>query len=239
MSSSATRRLSHRPDRTALQFNNIHPSEFKETSMGKQSKTKQQRRNAPVNPTTTDAPTAAAAWKKSKTRSALRLPSGNVALIRRVGPEAFMEQGIMPDMLAPIIQKAINDKRGLPPKALEKAMSNPDALGQLVEMMDRLAVYATIEPEIVMPPGCEVCGGLDNVANKSVHEDESTDGYHKFVEAARDEDTLYADEVDLNDKVFIMNFCVGGSSDLERFREEHREAMGGMDSQPGLEGASV
>lgn len=207
--------------------------------MGKQSKTKQQRRTSPSAPQytlTNEAPTSANAWKRNKARESLRLPSGNVALVRRVGPEAFMEQGIMPDALAPIVQKAIHDKKGLPPKALDKVVEKPEMMGQMVEMMDRICVYAVIEPVVKMPPGCTICGEQDNVKSAALHEDETLVDYHLFTEAPRDVEALYVDEVDLTDKIFIMNYCVGGTSDLERFRGEHRAAVGSMDAQPGVEG---
>lgn len=131
--------------------------------MGKQSKGKKQRQTGPglsATPQfTNQAPTSAASWKRNKIREAVRLPSGNVALVRRVGPEAFMEQGIMPDTLAPIVQKAIHNKKGLPPKAIDDMVTDPDKLGEMVEMMDRLLCYAVIEPEVTMPPGCLTCGG--------------------------------------------------------------------------------
>lgn len=212
--------------------------------MGQQSKNKNKRRTnrpaaGPQYVLTDQAPTSATSWKRNKTQHALRLPSGNVALVRRVGPEAFLEQDLMPDNLAPIVQKAIHEKRGLPPKALEKAIAGPDGLGKMVEMVDRVVVYAVIEPDVQMPPACLVCGGLDNADKRAAHEDSEQEDYHKFDEGPRDETVLYVDEVDLMDKMFIMNYCVGGSSDLERFRVEHREAVGGLDIESGLEGSSV
>jgi hypothetical protein len=213
--------------------------------MGQQSKAKNKRRTvrpgtAPQYVLTDEAPTSASAWKnKSKTQHSLRLPSGNVALVRRVGPEAFLEQDLMPDNLAPIVQKAIHSKRGLPPKALESAIAGPEGLGKMVEMMDRVTVYAVIEPHVEMPPGCITCGGLDNTDNRAVHDDPEADGHHKFEEGPRDETILYVDEVDMMDKMFIMNYCVGGSSDLERFRVEHRAAVGSLDLESGMEGAPV
>lgn len=212
--------------------------------MGQQSRNKKQRKtsrpaaDSQFNLTTAD-PTPATAWKRNKARQSLRLPSGNVALVRRVGPEAFLQQDLMPDNLAPIVQKAIHEKRGLPPKALEKAITTPDGLGKMAEMLDRITVYAVIEPAVQMPPNCITCGGLDNADNRAVHDNPEDEGHHKFEEGPRDETVLYADEVDMMDKIFIMNYCVGGSSDLERFRGEHGEAVGSLDLESGMEGATV
>lgn len=183
------------------------------------------------------APTSAAAWTKSSAVETLRLPSGNVCRVKRVGPEAFMSQGIMPDMLAPIVQKSINNKKGLPPQKIEQMATDPKMLGQISEMCDRVTVYAVVEPRVVMPPNCQVCGELNTVATESVHGD--GEGKHEFQEGPRDPALLYVDTVDLEDKMFIMNFCVGGTRDLERFREQQREVVAGVDPQPSDEGASV
>jgi hypothetical protein len=37
-------------------------------------------------------------------------------------------------------------------------------------------------------------------------------------DGVRNDDLLYVDEIDLEDKLFILNFGVGGSRDLEAFR---------------------
>ena len=185
-------------------------------------------------------PTSADAWV-SKTVGGddedIRLPSGNVARVRRVGPEAFLTQDLMPDTITPIVEKAIKSKKGLRPQQQADMVRDPKQLGAMMEMLDRTLVYAVVEPRVVMPPTCifdyresdgesdPICGKLNNAE----HPDD-----HDFVEGERDPDLLYADKVDLDDKMFILNFVAGGSRDLERFRREHRA---GVASLPSVEGS--
>lgn len=179
-------------------------------------------------------PTSAEAWV---TRAAVSgiiedipLPSGNIARVRRVGPEAFLTQGIMPDTVTPIVEKAIRSKKGLKPAKQVELMKDPKQLGSMLEMLDRTLCYAVVEPRVVMPPACAVCGELDtlSVAAHQRGDGEPPEGYHEFQPLPRVDGTLYADRVDLDDKVFILNYCVGGTRDLERFRREFGDGMASL-----------
>lgn len=184
-------------------------------------------------------PTSAAEWKSASGIEDIEVPSGNIAKVRRVGPEAFMGSGIVPDALSPMIDEAIKDKKGLPPaKVAESISEDPESLPAMIEMLNRVVVYAVIQPKVEMTPGCmqaiearvrkepvmSVCGkpGFDPVHKLG------SPGTHKFREDERDPELLYVDEVSIEDRVFIMNFAVGGTRDLERFRGEHAESMAGM-----------
>lgn len=172
------------------------------------------------------AATSARQWKKTqKGELELTLPSGNVCLVRRLRPEAFLESGLIPDTLSDIISKAIKSKKGLPPKAMEEMTKDPTALKKGLLMMDQVLCYVVMEPDVQMPPTCGVliedkpCGEyVDTVDNR--HTDPTNEHHHVFMEDARDDDTLYADDVDITDKSFIFQFALGGTADLERFRQE-------------------
>lgn len=177
------------------------------------------------------APTPASAWVSTTGGEAedLRLPSGNVARVRRVGPEAFLTQGIMPDTITPIVEKAIHSKKGLKPKEQADLAKDPKQLGALMEMLDRTLVYAVLEPRVVMPPECSVCGELDTPAANHGEGDDQ----HVYEPLPRQDGVLYADRVDLEDKMFVLNFVVGGSRDLERFRREHGAGLAGVSALAG------
>ncbi len=167
--------------------------------------------------------TSAKQWKsKSKTGEyELELPSGNTALVRGIRPEAFLESGLIPDPLQGLIQSAINSKKGLPPSKVNEIAADPKKLAAAMEMFDRVLVYCVIEPSCVMPPLCDHCGERENVGE---HIDKQHDEYHKF-NATYDEDVLYADQVDLDDKQFIFQWSIGGVADLETFRKEQRRTL--------------
>jgi hypothetical protein len=166
-------------------------------------------------------------WKKKGQTGnlELELPSGNMALVRRLRPEAFLTSGLIPDALSDMVHKAIKSKKGLPPEATKEIAKDPEKVVQALQMMDEVLCYVVMEPPVEMPPRCgiEMAGGrrcgeyVDTKDNR--HTDPNSPDYHIFMEDARDEDVLYADEVDLNDKSFIFQFALGGTADLERFRE--------------------
>lgn len=179
---------------------------------------------------TQNAPTSANKWVSKEGHGdaeIILLPSGNKALVRRTGPEAFLQQGLIPDTLTPIVEKSIHEKRGLRPMKQKELLDDPAALGSLVEMLDRTLCYAVIDPKVSMPPACIHCGELDVQTSKQ-HKEDFGPAWHEFNPAPRKPGLLYADRVDFDDKMFIMNFCVGGTRDLEKFRRETGVSMAGI-----------
>lgn len=179
-------------------------------------------------------PTSAAAWKGKLVVEGrpLPLPTGNVALVRQISPQAFLESGLIPDPLRPIVNKAINDKKGLPPTAMKKIMDDPKQLAAAMQLFDQTICYVVVEPEIQMPPKCSVCG---EYANGDVHgRDAKVEADHKYTEAKRNPNILYADQVDLGDKQFIFQWCMGGVSELEPFREELSATVGSVSDGQGV-----
>jgi hypothetical protein len=154
------------------------------------------------NPTTNPgAPqvTSAQAWKKAASEGTpLTVPSGNTCLVRLPGMEVFVRKGLIPNSLMPIVQEAM--AKGRAPQNMN-VEANPKMLEEMMDLMDAVTVYCVLEPKVASTPA---------------------DGQ------ARDENILYVDEVDFNDKLFIFQVAVGGTSDLEKFREglgEHLENL--------------
>jgi hypothetical protein len=176
-------------------------------------------------------PTSASQWKTGNSGPFVEdvlLPSGNVARVRRIGPEAFLTQGIIPDPLTGIVQEAVSSKKGLKPKQQKELLEDPKQIGAVLEMMDRVLCYAVVEPLVQMPPACVICGEY-NTSSVKEHQPGDSD-FHLYRPADREEDVLYADIVDLDDKAFVLNYCIGGTRDLERFRAEFGAAVASLDS---------
>lgn len=179
--------------------------------------------------------TTKAAWKgrRSATAGPLDLPSGNTALVKPLDPAAFLTSGWIPNPLMDIIRKAITAKKGLPPKAMAQIADDNVMLGSTLLLFDRVLTNVVVEPEIIMPPPCDVeidgreCG---EYATEPVHQNPTESGHHAYSEGARDEDAFYADEVDMGDKVFIFQWCLGGTRDLEKFRREQEATVGSLGS---------
>lgn len=136
-------------------------------------------------------------WKKKTEPVPLDLPSGNTCLVQPVGMEAFIKQGFIPNSLLPIVQKSLAaGEAGRPDEInagemMAEALQDPEKLRDIFDVADAVTVYCVVEPKVHPVP-----------------EDDSS----------REEDKLYVDEIDFDDKMFIFQYAVGGSRDLEAFR---------------------
>lgn len=156
-------------------------------------------------------PTPASQWKKADQTGQpepLEMPSGNTALVQRPGVQAFLVQGLIPNSLMSIIQKAMkSNKEPDFDKAFQEMMDDPTKLADVFSLADAVTVATVVEPRVLpVPPKGE----------------------------DRDPDLLYVDQVDLEDKLFILNYAVGGTRDLERFREEQEESVELVSSGAGV-----
>lgn len=175
-------------------------------------------------PSTTLTPTPADQWIGASAFEGhdVELPSTNVARIKRINPTDFLKGGSIPDPLTDIIRRAIHTKKGLNPKELEKISDDPDKLASALEMIDRILTQVMVQPVVSMPPACDVAvpdGVCGEYANTDVHKTPSRAGHHEYHEGARQSGVLYADVVDISDKLFIFQWAVGGTNDLQQFRE--------------------
>lgn len=156
--------------------------------------------------------TSAKSWKK-KAQTELELPSGNVALVRAMRITDMLAEGFFPENLRGEILgqigKAENGvgKPGDPTDgadAIQKMFEDPEKMSDMFEIFDKVLLKCVVEPQVLPVPA----------------DDED-----------RDEELLYVDEVDLEDKVFIFQWAVGGDDDLTSFREEFSESVGSLENK--------
>lgn len=165
-------------------------------------------------------PTSAADWKKgSKTKGIgsqheVRLPSGNVALLRRMGVETFLKVGLIPNSLVSIVQEQITAaKGGAEPdeeaigEEMTAILDDPKKLQDVFDMADGILVLVCAQPRVHKTPGPE---------------------------EERDAALLYADEVDMEDKMFIFTWAVGGAEDAASFRKEQSAMLGRLGAVEGV-----
>lgn len=178
-------------------------------------------------------PTPAHAWKgKVEVEGTdLALPSGNVARVKPLSPQAFLASGMIPDPISAMIKKAIASKQGLPPSAMKDLADDPKQLAAAMELFDRVLAYVTVEPRILMPPPCSECG---EYAITDKHQQMQAEGFHPYNEGEREPGVLYSDMVEMDDKVFVFQWVLGGTRDIERFRVEQRERMESVHDSPSL-----
>lgn len=173
-------------------------------------------------------PTPASQWQTTVKVDGtdLALPSGNIVRIRRMSPQTFLTAGVIPNPLLEIITASIRSKRGMPPEKVEEMSKDAEKIQASLEMFDRVMAYVALSPVVKMPPTCNHCNQYYNVDER--HKDEVREDYHRYDEGPRDPNVLYSDIVDIADKMFVFQFCLGGTRDLESFRSQLPTGLGGL-----------
>jgi len=139
---------------------------------------------------------------KKKSRTTLALPSGLIVRVKKMDSlKLLMSEGEIPNNLIKYVNLAIQDGV-VNEKDLAEELDLGD-LQQIQQLMDRITIECWVEPRIYPVP--------DDEAN-------------------RIDDQLYIDEVDLEDKMFVFQWVMGGDADVERFRQEHQATMDTMGS---------
>lgn len=150
----------------------------------------------------------------------LEVPSGQVCLVRRPGVEGLLTAGVLQDIdtLTALVGETIDSKTKKPGEAspapeidMNEILKNPERMTAVLHTVDRTICAVVVKPPIYMAPN-------DVTLRKS--------------------GVIYTDMVDLTDKMFIFQYVVGGSADLESFRAELDEAVGSLDTEQGVEDPS-
>lgn len=161
-------------------------------------------------PPTNSVPTSAKEWKKNANSGGpLVVPSGNTAMVRNPGMQVFLAEGLVPNSLMGPIQAALNT--GKAPTIQSYGDITSDMMADMLKMTDAVCVYCVIEPKLTS--NRDAAGNIIDVDD-------------------RDEELLYVDEVSIEDKMFIFQWAVGGTRDLESFRKSSAEGLGGLPAVP-------
>jgi hypothetical protein len=175
------------------------------------------------------------------------LPSGNVARLRAVAPTTFLEGGFLPDPLTQIVRQAINKKSGLKPSEVKDMVDDPEQLVATMQTFDRVLNYTMIEPECRPRPECvaQILGedGETEVEcgmpwHDDIHQVPGTPQRHICKSGVREPGVLYVDMVAMEDKLFIFQWALGGTSDLEQFRKELGANVDALADGQGIRGAA-
>lgn len=149
---------------------------------------------------------AAQQWRnKNKVVQEIELPSGNTAKIKRIPITKFMSAGVIPDSLMPMVTAQLGKDQDKPAKKgkaqepdFNEIAKDPAKLAEMFLTIDKIAVMAFVEPQVKLHIGED---GEDIPAED------------------RDEEFIYTDEIELDDKMHVFNYSVGGSDDVEPFRK--------------------
>lgn len=160
-------------------------------------------------------PTSAKLWKKPA--AVLTLPSGNVLRLKNPGIMEMAHNGVIPNSLMSLIMGSV--QKGNEMKAEEIFDSNVD-FGDLFAMMDSAIMLMAVEPEIHPVPVWE---DEDVEAERC-----RADQVGKIAEAKKEDDVVYIDDVNEEDKMFIWQWATGGTADVEQFRRESANSMAAL-----------
>lgn len=156
----------------------------------------------------------------------LELPSGATCQAQRPGVQGLIAAGVLDsfDSLTSLVNvehvqkhtaagmaQAARVSRQQAAKAAAGLMADPSKLVNGLQMVDRLAAY------VITQPPCWVDYKMTDESDEDWAQRQQDEG-----------DRLAIRRVSLDDKMFLMTWAVGGSADLERFRQEFADALGGV-----------
>ena len=131
----------------------------------------------------------------------LTVPSGQLCKVRRPGPTALINEGVLHsmDQLSGIVDTYVRAVEGKPQINVDDLMKDPNKIIEMIHIVDRVVCATVIEPKVAMTPNDQT---------------------------SRQTGVIYADMIDLEDRFFIFHFVLGGSNDLKRFRSESEALVG-------------
>lgn len=145
-------------------------------------------------------PSSPSDFKKKK--EPIELPSGKCMVLKPTSVAGFLQTGSIPNSLMQVMQAAMSDKTGeAVDDSVRDLMTKPESLNDLFEAVDAFVISVALEPRVHPAP-----------------EDE----------ADRDDNLLYIDEIDMDDKMFIFTQAVGGNGGVEPFRAEPTGGVGAV-----------
>lgn len=183
-------------------------------------------------------------WKKEKFHD-LDLPSENVCQVRRPGVQGLIKAGVLEsmDVLTALVQQVTLPRaEGKKVVDQDKIMDDPETVKKMLDILDDICLYVVHRPTLidkyyVFPDGHPSEGQRIYYNDAGEESADRNAGKPRVIPDSKrlqDDETddsdpiIYVDEVDLDDKMFIMNYVVGGSRDLATFRDATQEALGGV-----------
>lgn len=164
-------------------------------------------------------------WKKQGVLTDLELPSGETCLARRPGIKGLIKAGVLHSMdsLTGLVETEVIPKaEGKPNVDIAALVKDQDRLEAMMTMVDKIVCVVVAEP-VVLPVMVQEVDEDDN----PVFDDAAEPVMREIRDDERDPKAIYVDYIEIEDKMFIMNFAVGGTIDLARFRQETKDVMGG------------
>lgn len=190
--------------------------------------------------------TTAGEWKKASSMLPLvETPTGKWIRFKRPGMTKFLEDGFLPDNLASLVRKEIASAGKRPGQkstsdaelmaSLTRDLDD-DAVLDMFAAMDRIIVSVMVEPKFVWHRRV-VREDPDDPASPTRLDSKGREVLEDIPEEERRDDVVYTDEMDNEDKNFVFQAAVGGSTDLARFRAKSASIVDSLSAGQDVEEA--
>lgn len=167
------------------------------------------------------------AWSKKSALTDLELPSGELCQVKRPGIQGLMKAGVLHslDTLTSIVEnETIPRAQGKPsPNDVKAVMNDPEKFQAMMNQVDKIVMYVVTQPTVVshLRPVLDDDGKPKTGGNGEPEMEE-------IPAEEREPGVIYVDYIDAMDKMYIMNFAVGGSANLQQFRQETTALVGSI-----------
>lgn len=172
----------------------------------------------------------------------LTVPSGLTCKARKPGGmDMFIRNGVVPNSLLPIVKKALADATDGSKKEvvldsaalMSQVLDDPQMLADMMSMQDDVVIATVMIPTIHPAPRWTE----EDVASGRCKK-EAVGSVVPY--ADRDQSKVWIDtDIDPVDKQFIYQWAVGGTRDLERFREQQASTVATLSNGTQVPGASI
>jgi len=151
----------------------------------------------------------------------VRVPSGQLCQMRKVNARVLVALGLI-DTMDPLtalvdakhIKRVKSGGSSVPEVDAQSLMKDPEAVVKLLDITDKLIEALVVQPNVKRP--IRIVDGKE--FDLKPHE--------------RVPGQIYTDMVDDMDKVFLFQWAMGGTADLEQFRVIASENDGGVQPKP-------
>lgn len=155
----------------------------------------------------------------------------NVCKVRIMDPVAMLAAGLLDDFdeltkISALKMQEVDGRSVPTADSIQQLAGMTDTLNSGLILVDRLVEATVVEPKVVWPVHRDRDG-------KPVRDKESGE-WLMLGPDERDPEVLYCDDVDLEDRLYILQWAVGGTSDPEQFRKEYQGLLGSVEDGASL-----
>lgn len=182
----------------------------------------------------TDSKYAPTVWGV-ETFSDLTMPSGQLCQVRQPGVQAMIASGVLEaaDTLSTLVdEKHIKRVAGKAPNLAkdidaQSLLSDTDNMTRVFNVVDKVTAYIVVQPSVIRP--------IRTIP------DENRPG--EVIElplspGERVTGQIYTDMVEIQDKMYLFQYAVGGNTDLERFRQQFDSNVGSLATLEAMESST-